>query len=69
LSRKAAEQNSARLPLARRKTVLKTIVFILVALWLIGFALHVAGAMIHILLGLALVVLVIDLLQRRPNAT
>jgi hypothetical protein len=49
--------------------VLKSIVFILVALWLIGFALHVAGSLIHILLGIALVVLVIDLVKPRASAT
>jgi hypothetical protein len=40
---------------------------VLVALWLIGFALHVAGSLIHILLGLALVVLVVDLIKRRQS--
>jgi hypothetical protein len=49
--------------------MLKSIVFILVALWLIGFALHVAGAMIHILLGLAVVVLVIDLVRPKASTT
>jgi hypothetical protein len=51
------------------ENMLKSIVFILVALWLIGFALHVAGAMIHILLGLALVILVIDLLMPKAGTT
>jgi hypothetical protein len=51
----------------RRTHVLRTILFVLVALWLIGFALHVAGSLIHILLGLALVVLVVDLIKRRQS--
>jgi hypothetical protein len=65
----AAGINSGCNPSLRRKTVLKSIVFILVALWLIGFALHVAGSLIHILLGIALVVLVIDLIKPSPTAT
>jgi hypothetical protein len=52
----------------RRAPVLRTILFVLVVLWLIGFALHVAGSMIHILLGLALVVLVVDLIKSRQSA-
>jgi hypothetical protein len=43
--------------------VLRTVVFVLVMLWLIGFVLHVAGSLIHILLGIALVVLVVDLIK------
>jgi hypothetical protein len=38
-------------------------VFVLVMLWLVGFVLHVAGSLIHILLGIALVVLVVDLIK------
>jgi hypothetical protein len=36
--------------------MLWTIVVILVILWLLGFSLHVAGGLIHILLIVALVV-------------
>ncbi len=43
--------------------MLRTVVFVLVMLWLIGFVLHVAGSLIHILLGIALVVLVVDLIK------
>jgi hypothetical protein len=40
---------------------------VLILLWGLGFALHVAGALIHILLVLALVVLIIQLITgRRP---
>jgi hypothetical protein len=38
-------------------------VFVLVMLWLVGFVLHVAGSLIHILLGIALVVLVVDMIK------
>jgi hypothetical protein len=43
--------------------VLRTVVFVLVMLWLVGFVLHVAGSLIHILLGIALVVLVVDMIK------
>jgi Family of unknown function (DUF5670) len=41
---------------------------ILLVLWIVGFALHVAGSLIHILLLVAVVILIIDLLSgsRRP---
>ena len=48
--------------------MLKAIVGILVLLWLLGFALHVAGSMIHILLAVALAVLLLDLIQGRRSA-
>jgi hypothetical protein len=41
--------------------------FVLVLLWLVGFALHVAGSLIHILLGIAVVVLVVDLIKSRQS--
>jgi hypothetical protein len=45
--------------------MLWTIVAILIILWLLGFSLHVAGGLVHILLVIALVVIVINLLQGR----
>jgi hypothetical protein len=45
--------------------MLWTIVAVLLILWLLGFSLHVAGGLIHILLVVALVVFIINLLQRR----
>ena len=45
--------------------MLWTIVVILLVLWLLGFTLHVAGGLIHILLVIALVVVVLRLLQGR----
>jgi Family of unknown function (DUF5670) len=42
--------------------MLWTIVVVLLILWLLGFTLHVAGGLIHILLVIALVVIVLRLL-------
>ena len=44
------------------------IVAILLILWLLGFGLHVAGSLIHLLLVVAFVVLLIDLLTGRRVA-
>ena len=43
-------------------------VAILLILWLLGFSLHVAGSLIHLLLVVAFVVLIIDLLAGRRSA-
>jgi len=48
--------------------MLWTIFVVLLVLWLLGFSLHVAGGLIHLLLVVALVVLVINLLSGRRNA-
>ena len=45
--------------------MLWTIFVSLLVLWLLGFSLHVAGSLIHILLVIALVVLVINLISGR----
>ena len=45
--------------------MLWTIVVILLILWLLGFTMHVAGGLIHILLVIALVVIVMRLLTGR----
>lgn len=45
--------------------MLWTIVVILVVFWLLGFALHVAGGLIHILLVVALVVGLVQLFSGR----
>jgi hypothetical protein len=42
--------------------MLWTIVVILLILWLLGFTMHVAGGLIHVLLVIALVVIVLRLL-------
>lgn len=42
--------------------MLWTIVVLLLIFWVLGFALHVAGGLIHILLVVALVIIVLRLL-------
>lgn len=44
------------------------IVAVLLILWLLGFTLHVAGGLIHLLLLIAVVVLILDLLGGRRSA-
>jgi hypothetical protein len=48
--------------------MLWTIFVVILILWLLGFSLHVAGGMIHLLLVVALVVLVINLVSGRRSA-
>jgi hypothetical protein len=48
--------------------MLWTIFVVLVVLWLLGFTLHLAGGLIHLLLLIALVVLVINLVSGRRVA-
>lgn len=45
--------------------MLWTIVVILLVLWALGFAVHVGGGLIHLLLVIALVVVVVRLIQGR----
>jgi hypothetical protein len=45
--------------------MLWTIVAILLILWVLGFSLHIAGGLIHLLLVVALVVVVINLVSGR----
>jgi hypothetical protein len=45
--------------------MLWTIFVVILILWLLGFSLHVAGGLIHLLLVVALVVLVINLVSGR----
>ena len=45
--------------------MLWTIVVLLLVLWLLGFTLHVAGGLIHVLLVIALIVVVLRLLTGR----
>jgi hypothetical protein len=54
--------------LERKATMLWTIFVILLVLWLLGFSLHIAGSLIHLLLVVALVVLVINLISGRRAA-
>jgi hypothetical protein len=48
--------------------MLWTIFVILLILWILGFSLHVAGSLIHLLLVFALIVLVINLVTGRRAA-
>jgi len=48
--------------------MLWTIFVVLLILWLLGFSLHVAGGLIHLLLVVALVILVINLVSGRSVA-
>jgi hypothetical protein len=47
--------------------MLWTIFVVLLVLWLLGFSLHIAGGLIHLLLVVALVVLVINLIGGRQS--
>ncbi len=49
-------------------TLLRAIVAVLLILWLLGFVLHIAGSLIHLLVVMALVIFVIDLLGGRRHA-
>jgi hypothetical protein len=48
--------------------MLWTIFVVLLILWLLGFSLHVGGALIHLLLVVGLVVLFINLVSGRRSA-
>ncbi|PTS84482.1 lmo0937 family membrane protein [Sphingomonas sp. HMWF008] len=45
--------------------MLWTIVVVLLVLWALGFAVHIGGGLIHLLLAIALIVVVVRLLQGR----
>ena len=45
--------------------MLWTIVVLLLILWVLGFTMHVAGGLIHVLLVIALVVIVLQVLSGR----
>jgi hypothetical protein len=51
----------------KRESMLWTIFVILLVLWLLGFSLHVAGGLIHLLLIVALIVLVFNLITGRRS--
>jgi hypothetical protein len=53
---------------AEEINMLWTIFVVILILWLLGFSLHVAGSLIHLLLVVALVVLVINLVSGRRVA-
>ncbi len=45
--------------------MLWTIAVILVVLWLLGFAIHVGGGLIHLLLVIAVIVVIVQLITGR----
>lgn len=45
--------------------LLETIIVILIIFWLLGFALNIAGSLIHILLVIAIIVILIRIIQGR----
>jgi hypothetical protein len=47
--------------------MLWTVFVILLVLWLLGFSLHIAGSLIHLLLVVALIVLVVNLISGRRS--
>jgi hypothetical protein len=51
--------------LSRMGNLLWLIIVVLVILWIGGFAMHVGGGLIHLLLVIAVVVLVIQLITGR----
>jgi hypothetical protein len=49
----------------KEKTMLWTIVALLLILWLLGFAFSIGGSLIHLLLVVALVVFIFNLIAGR----
>ena len=47
--------------------MLWTIVAILFVLWLLGFSMHVGGALIHALLVIAIIVFIVNMLRGRSS--
>jgi uncharacterized protein DUF5670 len=45
--------------------MLRAMVAVLLILWLLGFVLHIAGGVIHLLAVIAIVVLIYDLVARK----
>ena len=45
--------------------MLRAIVAVLLILWLLGFVLHIAGGIIHLLVVIAAVVLIYDIVARK----
>ncbi len=46
-------------------SILKTIALVIAAVWLLGFFMHIGGALIHALIVIALIIFVIDMLSGR----
>ena len=53
----------------RKEIEMLWMVFVVImVLWLLGFALHIGGGLIHLLLVVAVIVLVFNLITGRRNA-
>ncbi len=50
--------------------MLRAVVAVLMILWLLGFVLHLAGSIIHVLVVVAIAVLIYDMVtrKRKPSA-
>lgn len=48
--------------------MLWTVFVVILVLWLLGFALHIGGGLIHLLLVVAVIVLVFNLITGRRSA-
>ena len=48
--------------------MLWTIFVVVLILWLLGFSLHIAGGLIHLLLVVALIILIFNLISGRRSA-
>ncbi len=49
----------------QEKKMLWTIFVVLLVLWLLGFSLHIGGALIHLLVVVAVIVLIVNLITGR----
>ena len=64
--RALGEELDSRAPAAQKEMkMLWTIVVVLLVLWLLGFSLHIAGGLIHILLVVAIIVVLFNLISGR----
>jgi hypothetical protein len=48
-------------------SILTTVALVLLVLWLLGFLVHIGGALIHALIVIAVVVFLVDLLRGRTR--
>jgi small-conductance mechanosensitive channel len=67
LSGKLTDASACERALDKRaiERMLRAIVAVLLILWLLGFVLHLAGGIIHILAVIAVAVLIYDLIARK----
>ena len=49
--------------------MLLTIALIIIALWILGFAIHIGGGLIHLLLIIGLIMLIAHFLRGRGSRT